>query len=430
MSNTFSQQHFIERYKGGERAILVQIDLNQSNFDDDLQEFKSLADSASVKTQAIITGRAAAPSPKFFMGTGKAEEVAAQVAFYNAEVVLVNHALSAAQGRNCEELFKCRVLDRAELILDIFAQRAQTFEGKLQVELAQLQHLSTRLVRGWTHLERQKGGIGLRGPGETQLESDRRLIAKRIEAIKKRIEKVAMQRKQGRQARKKANIPTISLVGYTNAGKSTLFNRMTQADVYVANQLFATLDPTLRHIHLPAAGKIILADTVGFIRDLPHDLIAAFRATLEETRQADLLLHVVDASHPDYWQSIRDVETVLQEIGAGELPRLYVYNKIDLRELEPRLVRDATQNIVEVWLSARTGAGVELLKTAIVELLPDKIITTDIVLKPEQGRLRSQLYELGSVVKEEIDANGDFHIQLRISLREYHHLFAGSSPES
>ncbi len=425
MSKAFSQQHFIERYKGGERAILVQIDLNQSNFDEDLQEFKSLADSAGVKTLAIVTGRAAAPSPKFFMGKGKAEEVAAQVAFYNAEVVLVNHALSAAQGRNCEELFKCRVLDRAELILDIFAQRAQTFEGKLQVELAQLQHLSTRLVRGWTHLERQKGGIGLRGPGETQLESDRRLIAKRIEAIKKRIEKVAMQRKQGRQARKKANIPTISLVGYTNAGKSTLFNRMTQADVYVANQLFATLDPTLRHIHLPAAGKIILADTVGFIRDLPHDLIAAFRATLEETRQADLLLHVVDASHPDYWQNIRDVETVLQEIGADQLPRLYVYNKIDLRELEPRLVRDATQNIIEIWLSARTGAGVDLLKTAIVELLPDKIIITDVVLKPEQGRLRSQLYQLGSVVKEEIDAHGDFHIQVRISLREYRHLFAG-----
>lgn len=416
----------LERYKGGERAILVQIDLNQSNFDEDLQEFKSLADSAGVKTLAIVTGRAAAPSPKFFIGKGKAEEVAAQVAFHNAEVVLVNHALSAAQGRNCEELFKCRVLDRAELILDIFAQRAQTFEGKLQVELAQLQHLSTRLVRGWTHLERQKGGIGLRGPGETQLESDRRLIAKRIEAIKKRIERVAMQRKQGRQARKKANIPTISLVGYTNTGKSTLFNRMTQADVYVANKLFATLDPTLRHIHLPAAGKIILADTVGFIRDLPHDLIAAFRATLEETRQADLLLHVVDASHPDYMQSIHDVETVLQEIGADQLPRLYVYNKIDLRELEPRIVRDATQQITEVWLSARTGAGIDLLKTAIVELLPDKIITADIVLKPEQGKLRSQLYNLGSVVKEEIDAYGDSHLQVHISLREYHRLFADS----
>ncbi len=426
MNKSISQEHFIERYRGGERAILVQIDLNQPDFAEDLEEFKALAASAGVKTLSVITGKASSPYPKFFMGKGKAEEIAAQIGLLKAEVVLINHPLSAAQGRNLEELFKCRVLDRTELILDIFAQRAQTFEGKLQVELAQLQHLSTRLVRGWTHLERQKGGIGLRGPGETQLESDRRLIGKRIQNIKKRILKVAMQRQQGRQARQKARIPTVSLVGYTNAGKSTLFNRMTSSEVYVANQLFATLDPTLRQINLPPLGKIILADTVGFIRDLPHDLIAAFRATLEETRQADILLHVVDASHQGYEKNIEDVETVLKEIGAEQIPHLYVYNKIDLRsELQPRLVRDALNNFSEVWVSAETGAGIDMLKTALVELLPEKIINTEVILKPDQGKLRAELYQLGSVVSEIIDDNGHYHLQLKISQREYRHLFAG-----
>jgi GTPase len=421
----------IDRYKGGERALLVQIDLNNPYFSEDLEEFKALADSAFVKTLGIITGKSAHPSPKYFVGKGKAEEIAHQVGLLKAEVVLINHPLTAAQGRNLEELFKCRVLDRTDLILDIFAQRAQTFEGKLQVELAQLQHLSTRLVRGWTHLERQKGGIGLRGPGETQLESDRRLIGKKIQIIKKRIEKVAMHRQQGRQARQKAAIPTVSLVGYTNAGKSTLFNRLTEANVYVANQLFATLDPTLRQINLPPLGKIILADTVGFIRDLPHDLIAAFRATLEETRQADLLLHVIDASHPNYEQNRMDVEKVLREIGADQVPCLYVFNKIDLRpELTPRLVRNALDHFAEAWVSARSGIGIDLLHQAIVALLPGKIIHCDVILNPEQGKIRAELYQLGAVLEEQIDEQGRHHLRLEISRKDYRYLFADNISDS
>ena len=294
---------FIERHKGGERAILVQMDLFRQTHPCALAEFKELADSANLDILDIIQGKRTTPEPKYFVGTGKAEEIKAAVQTHQAEVVLFNHALTPAQGRNLENLFQCRVLDRAELILDIFAQRARTFEGKLQVELAQLQHLRTRLVRGWTHLERQKGGIGLRGPGETQLESDRRLIDVRITNLKKRLEKVSKQRHQGRRARQRAALPTVSLVGYTNAGKSTLFNRLTESAVYAASKLFATLDPTLRHIQLPTLGKIILADTVGFIRDLPHELVAAFSATLEETRNADLLLHVIDSEQPDFFRS-------------------------------------------------------------------------------------------------------------------------------
>ena len=420
-----SREHFIERHRGGERAILVQMDVQQPAFAEDLAEFQALADAAAVKTLAVITGKLTHPNSKFFVGAGKAEEIARQTGLLQAEVVLINHALTPAQGRNLEKMLGCRVLDRTELILDIFAQRARTFEGKLQVELAQLQHLSSRLVRGWTHLERQKGGIGLRGPGETQLETDRRLISGKIQGIKKRLAKVLRQRQQGRRARQRAAIPAVSLAGYTNAGKSTLFNRLTEANVYVANQLFATLDPTHRQIQLPPLGTVIVADTVGFIRDLPHDLIAAFRATLEETQQADLLMHVIDASQPQYLQSIHDVEQVLQEIGAGQVPCLRVYNKIDLRPgLLPRIARDRDGRPVEVWMSAHTGAGIELLREALCELLPGQIIHCQAILKPEQGKLRATLYSMGAVLAEATDESGNHLLQLRIRREDYHRLFA------
>lgn len=342
-------EFFITREKGGERALLVQMRIYQSDhdtqFESMLSEFKLLAHSAGAEIVSIITGKMNTPHSKYFIGEGKASEIAGIVKAEKIETVLFNHALSPGQARNCEALFACRVVDRAELILDIFSQRARTFEGKLQVELAQLQHISTRLVRGWTHLERQKGGIGLRGPGETQLETDRRLVANRIKAIKKKLEKVSQQRTQSRRARERSAIPSIALVGYTNAGKSTLFNALTESDVYVADQLFATLDPTMRHIALPMLGKVVLADTVGFIQELPHELIAAFKATLEETRKADLLLHVIDAQAENSAQVIQDVNVVLDEIGANDMPQLQVMNKIDLSsQFQPRIDYDKNKN--------------------------------------------------------------------------------------
>ncbi len=422
-----SSEHFIERHRGGERAILVQMDLNQIAFEADLIEFQALADAAAVKTLSVITGKLTQINPKLFVGVGKANEIAQQVSAFEAEVVLINHPLTAAQARNLEKMWNCRVLDRTELILDIFAQRARTFEGKLQVELAQLQHLRSRLVRGWSHLERQKGGIGLRGPGETQLETDRRLIDGKINGIKKRLTKVLGQRKQGRKARQRAQIPLVSLVGYTNAGKSTLFNRLSQAHVYVADQLFATLDPTHRQIQLPPMGSVIIADTVGFIRDLPHDLIAAFRATLEETQQADLLLHVIDSSEAQYGQYIHNVENILKEIGADQVLSLRVFNKIDRRAgMSPRLVRDEEGRPIEIWMSAQTGAGIELLYEALRELLPGEIMFCEVTIKPEQAKLRAQLYQMGAVLSEEIMEEGQYRIQLRIQRRDYLRLFATS----
>ncbi|HEY0635755.1 MAG TPA: ribosome rescue GTPase HflX, partial [Gammaproteobacteria bacterium] len=317
-----------ERPKSGERALLVHLDFRQEGEQEDLDEFRDLALSAGAEPVAVVTGARQTPDPKYFIGSGKAEEIRRQVEQDEVELVLVNHALSPAQERNLERLLQCRVLDRTGLILDIFAQRARSHEGKLQVELAQLKHLATRLVRGWTHLERQKGGIGLRGPGETQLETDRRLLAERIKTLNRRLEKVLLQREQGRKARQRAEIPTVSLVGYTNAGKSTLFNRLTSEGVYAADQLFATLDPTLRRLQLPNGNNCIVADTVGFIRHLPHDLVAAFRATLQESREADLLLHVVDASDPERDAKRHQVNEVLREIGAAEVPQIEVYNKI------------------------------------------------------------------------------------------------------
>src|SRR3990167_9148853 len=364
------------------------------------------------------------PNSKFYIGEGKAKEIADAVKTHRADIVLFNHALSPAQARNCEELFSCRVHDRAELILDIFSQRARTFEGQLQVELAQLEHLSTRLVHGWTHLERQKGGIGLRGPGETQLETDRRLVAHRIKTIKKRLEKVEMQREQSRRAREKSEMPIISIVGYTNAGKSTLFNQLTEAAVYVADRLFATLDTTCRNISLPKIGEVVIADTVGFIRQLPHELIAAFKATLEETRQADLLLHVIDTHSDNTGQMIADVNEVLHSIGAKDVLQLQVMNKIDLLDhFEPRIDYDAKNLPKRVWVSAEKNLGIELLKKAIIELLTKRVVHCRVSLNPNQGKLRAKLYALGVVKAETTDEEARWLLDLEIQQLDFERLF-------
>ena len=395
-----------ERPKSGERAVLVHIDLPGADHDS-LDEFYDLAVSAGAEPVASVTGARKLPEPKYFVGSGKAEEIKECVARESAQVVLVDHGLSPAQERNLERLLNCRVLDRTGLILDIFAQRARSHEGKLQVELAQLRHLSTRLVRGWSHLERQKGGIGLRGPGETQLESDRRLIGGRIKQLNKRLEKVSRQRGQSRRARRRAQLTTVSLVGYTNAGKSTLFNQLTATSVYAADQLFATLDPTLRRVALPSGEPIVLADTVGFIRQLPHDLVAAFRSTLQETQEAHLLLHVIDASHEHRDELIEHVNGVLNEIEADDVPQLEVYNKIDLiADAEPHIDYDQAGRPIRVWLSARTGAGLDLLLQAVEEHLRQDWLTVSLRLPPEEGRLRALLFERNLVEHEETDAEG------------------------
>jgi GTP-binding protein HflX len=352
-------------------AILVQISFDQVDPQNYITEFKELALSARLKCVELVLLNRKTPNAKYFVGSGKAQEIAELVKAHRAHQVLLNHALSPSQKRNLEELFKCSVIDRTELILYIFALRARTFEGKLQVELAQLEYAATRLVRGWTHLERQKGGIGLRGgPGEKQLEVDRRLLRQRIKTIEQRLEKVRKQRDLGRRARQRADIPTVSLIGYTNAGKSTLFNRLTRSDVYVADQLFATLDPTLRRISFPQTGTIILADTVGFIRELPHNLVNAFHATLEETLQATLLLHIIDAQNPEREHYLEEVQKVLTQIQAENVPQLQVFNKLDLLPGQaPRIDRNQEGQPIRVWLSATTGAGLELLHQVIAEIL-------------------------------------------------------------
>ena len=405
-----------ERPGGGERAVLVHLLLDRADNDDqDRVEFRDLAASAGAECVALISGHRQAPNPRLFVGSGKAEEIRAAAQENEAELVIFDHALSPSQERNLEAFLQCRVVDRTGLILDIFAQRARSFEGKLQVELAQLRHLSTRLVRGWTHLERQRGGIGLRGPGETQLEIDRRLLADRIRQIRLRLDRVDRQREQGRRSRRKADLPTVSLVGYTNAGKSTLFNALTQSNVYAADQLFATLDPTLRRLDLPGAEPVVLADTVGFINRLPHELVAAFRSTLRETCEASLLLHVIDASHPDRDAVITQVEAVLTEIGAAEVPQLQVFNKIDVSGDPPRLERDADGQARAVWLSAATGAGLDLLLLALAERLQSDALHGWLCLPPAAARLRAKLFDLGAVVTEQMEPAGEWLIEVRTS---------------
>ena len=362
-----------ERPAAGENALLVQLDFGEIDYPERLEEFRMLVASAGARPVAVIGGRRAAPDPALYAGKGKVEEIAATAQAEGADVVIFNHELSAAQQRNLEKALGRRVVDRSSLILDIFALRARSHEGKLQVELAQLQHLATRLVRGWTHLERQKGGIGLRGPGEKQLETDRRLLGKRVALLKDRLKQLERQRAVRRRARTRREVLAVSLVGYTNAGKSTLFNALTKAGAYAADQLFATLDTTSRRLFIEGAGQIVISDTVGFIRDLPHSLVAAFHATLEETAQADLLLHVVDSASADRDQQMAAVEGVLEEIGAAEVPQIVVWNKVDLTGAGPGVDRDDCGRIWRVRTSARTGEGIEDLRTALSEIARDRL---------------------------------------------------------
>lgn len=409
-----------ERPDVGERAILVHIEFSAYDDKEDLGEFRELVWSAGVEPVGVVTGTRKQPSSRLFVGTGKLEEIRDAVTANEADIVLFNHALSPSQERNIERELQCRVLDRTGVILDIFAQRARTHEGKLQVELAQLDHMSTRLVRGWTHLERQKGGIGLRGPGETQLETDRRLLRERIKSIHRRLEKVRRQRNQGRRARTRADIPTVSLVGYTNAGKSTLFNRLTTSTVYAADQLFATLDPTLRRLELPDIGPVVMADTVGFIRHLPHKLVEAFRATLEETTEASILLHIVDCYDQRRDENIEQVENVLAEIGADDVPVLQVFNKIDLLEnFSPRTERNEEGVPVRVWVSAVSGQGMQELFDAVVERLAEDVVHHFVCLRPTDGKLRALLHEAGSVIEESHRDNGDSVLEVRLQQRDW-----------
>ncbi len=412
-----------DRPQAGETAVLVHVSQQGAADPDELQEFRELATSAGAQVAELITGVRRTPDPRYFVGRGKAEEVHALVESLEAELVIFDHALSPSQERNLEALFQCRVLDRSGLILDIFAQRARSFEGKLQVELAQLRHLSTRLVRGWTHLERQKGGIGLRGPGETQLETDRRLLNQRIDQIRKRLKKVDSQRDQGRKARRRADVPTVSLVGYTNAGKSTLFNRLTHAHVYAQDQLFATLDPTLRRLSLPEGDAVVLADTVGFISRLPHELVAAFKSTLQETVEASLLLHVIDAASHRRNENVAEVEDVLAQIGANKVPILEVHNKIDLlEEAQARVDRDDQGIAIRVWCSAQTGVGMDLLIDALQERFHQAHVRKHVHVRAEDGRLRAMLHERTHVLQMQTLDDGSCEMEVELTVIDFERL--------
>jgi len=396
-----------ERAERGDRAVILH-PVFRSTGADVLDEFRELALSAGAEIDGIITAPRDKPDPRYFVGSGKIEELEVLVEETGANLILVSQSLSAIQERNIEKICQCRVLDRATLILDIFAQRAQSYEGKLQVELAQLRHLSTRLVRGWSHLERQKGGIGLRGPGETQLETDRRLIGARIRQLNTRLEKVARQREQSRRQRVRSRAPLVTLVGYTNAGKSTLFNTLTGSSVDTQDRLFATLDPTVRRMLDMHCGEVLLADTVGFVSDLPHELIAAFRATLQEAREADLLLHVIDASDPFHTERQHDVETVLESIAADKIPVIRVLNKIDRSGQEVAVRRDDRGRPSSVSVSALSGDGITQLRDAISDMLAGGRINHWIELQGSDARLRAQLFELGVVSEERIAENGSW----------------------
>jgi GTP-binding protein HflX len=411
----------LERSPSLERSLLVHIGFGRSCYEDEIQEFAALAESAGAEVVGQMHAQRAKPDPRFFLGSGKTEQLAALAADTRAELVLVNRSLSASQERNLERRLEARVLDRNGLILDIFAQRAASFEGKLQVELAQLEHLSTRLVRGWTHLERQKGGIGLRGPGETQLETDRRLLGRRIRHLRERLEKVERQRQTGRKERRRSDAPLVALVGYTNAGKTTLFNALSGAGLEARDQLFATLDPTVRRIDLDGGDAVLLADTVGFVRDLPHELVAAFRATLTETREAALLLHVIDASDPHHADRAEQVEAVLEEIGAGEVPRIEVYNKLD--RVPDGIDAGLRGGTGRISVSAATGRGLAGLIEVIHSTVLGGRVAGRLKLGPEHSRVRAKLFDWRAVRGETPDAAGGWTLEVELTARRWRELY-------
>jgi len=408
-----------ERPGRGERAVLLHVGAGRAPLAEEQQEFEALALAAGAEVAAAVDAPLRDINPRYLIGTGKLSQLKEVASASAAEVILVDHDLTPAQERNLEKELGRRVVDRAGLILDIFALRARTAEGKLQVELAQLEHLATRLVRGWSHLERQKGGIGLRGPGETQLETDRRLLSRRIRQLQERLERLSRHRDLARHQRRRHAVPVVSLVGYTNAGKSTLFNRLADAGTFVADQLFATLDPTLRAVGLPGGGKFVLADTVGFVRDLPHELIAAFESTLEETRESRLLLHVIDVADPAHAERVEQVDKVLGEIGASHLPLIQVYNKADILGIDPRLERAETGMPARVWLSAATGAGTGLLLDAIEEYLHREIVGGTVRLTVRQSKLRALLYDRARVVRERNLEDGGWEIEVEMDRGDF-----------
>ncbi|WP_127470816.1 ribosome rescue GTPase HflX [Thiomicrorhabdus aquaedulcis] len=403
-----------------ERAVLVHVDLHDEADREELDELYELVDSAGAQACALLTTKRSKPDPKLFVGKGKAEEIKQAVELYEADVVIFNHALTPAQERNLSNLLECHVIDRVGLILDIFAQRARSHEGKLQVELAQLKRMSTRLVKGWSHLDRQ-GGIGARGPGETQLETDRRLIQAKIKQLELRIDKVRQQRGLGRRSRKRSDVPTVTIVGYTNAGKSTLFNQMTNAGVYAEDRLFATLDSTLRRVHLPGAGSVIFADTVGFIRHIPHDLVTAFRSTLEETSEANLLIHLVDAADIHREEKMQDVYEVIKEVGADGVPQLLVFNKIDALEpaVEPKVDFNEDGVPQRVWISAKSGSGIDLLMNSVASFFKGTFFTVSITLSMQAAKKRSELYSLGTILEEGFDEFGNSLFKMTLTAQEW-----------